>query len=184
MFLDWNNFLIGRKLPDCWNAVLAWIKEFEMEPLYSLESKYVLTEFKSKMGKTYGEVYLEDTVNGIVVFVRLRSKDDERSLASFTENGVFEQANLEELDMEDETPDEAYLRDSLSPIIKSLWLRMEQAQKFCTKCGERLDPKWVKCPYCNAPQAELTCPSCGNAVSFNWVSCPNCGAQLRKPATK
>jgi len=183
VYMDWNDFFIGRKLPDCWNAVIAWIKEFEMEQVYSLESKYILTEFKSKLGKTYGEVYLEDTANGIAVFVRLRSKDDERSLANFTESD-FEQINLEKLDMDDETPEEAYLRDSLNVIIKSLWLRMENAQKFCTNCDKGLKPGWIKCPYCNAPQGELTCSSCGEALDFRWVSCPNCGAQLKKAVSQ
>ncbi len=182
--LDWNFFLVGRKLDDCWNSLQGWINEFKMKLKESLESRCILTEFKSKLGKTRGEVYLEEDKNGVNVFIRLREKGYEDSYFDIDEDGKW-RIDLGDLNLEDETPGEASLRDSLGPLIKSLKLRLERAQMFCTKCAQKLERGWVKCPHCDTPLGDVTCPECGEVIEAKWISCPNCGSKLRKPvATK
>jgi tetratricopeptide (TPR) repeat protein len=79
----------------------------------------------------------------------------------------------------------------------------------CPKCGETVDPEWVKCPVCKsmlkeeAPKAAppppkqaptatpgelgisdggaLFCPSCHEEVEDFWVKCLFCGAKLMGP---
>lgn len=180
MFLDWNFFLVGRKLYDCWESVQEWVKEFKMKHKNSLKPRCILTEFKSKLGKTFGEVYLEEDTNGVNVYVRLRKKSDKNSFFSFTEDGKW-RINLGKLNLEAGTPRESYLRDSLDPIVKSLQLRLERVQMFCTKCGLKLEREWIKCPQCDTTIGNLKCPECGRIVEAKWISCPSCGAKLRKP---
>lgn len=47
----------------------------------------------------------------------------------------------------------------------------------CPFCGQRLDPREVRCEGCGQP-ADFRCPYCGRTVEPDWKRCPACGAAL------
>jgi hypothetical protein len=43
----------------------------------------------------------------------------------------------------------------------------------CVDCRERVDPEWVRCPYCTA-QLRERCDDCGSLLKLHWAACPDC----------
>jgi len=56
----------------------------------------------------------------------------------------------------------------------------------CPKCGDDIEPDWMKCPSCGAglkgpaaaPKAAPKCPKCGEEVEPEWTKCPFCSSML------
>jgi len=60
----------------------------------------------------------------------------------------------------------------------------------CPKCGDDIEPDWLKCPSCGlglkgaaaaskaAPKAQPKCPKCGEDVEPEWTKCPFCSSML------
>lgn len=51
----------------------------------------------------------------------------------------------------------------------------------CLKCGERIAPNFVVCPYCTAPLQPI-CSDCGEKLRPDWKACPYCGKRVEAPA--
>ena len=61
-----------------------------------------------------------------------------------------------------------------------------QKMKLCPYCGEEIEAKETKCPYCNEMQPKVqedssactVCPICGEEVDAKNSFCPHCGERL------
>jgi len=68
------------------------------------------------------------------------------------------------------------------PLLTELVAPVHDAN-LCLKCGKKLEPEYVICPYCGTEQKAgiekiqiNACKNCGNELEPGYVLCPYCGA--------
>lgn len=51
----------------------------------------------------------------------------------------------------------------------------------CVECRARVDPDWVRCPFCTA-RLRSRCDGCGGLLKLHWSACPECAVELERLA--